>query len=303
MHDVFISYARADRDRARLVAEALGARGHSVWWDHQIPPGKSFDQMIEEALDSARCVVVLWSQASAASHWVKTEAAEGLQRKVLVPVLLDDVRIPLEFRRIQAARLVGWNGSAADSEFAKLCESVARVLGGEIPDGLEPAREASPEAPAGGWEPEPSPSATAPPETAEILGWFESLRPAQNPARRAGLLAALSLQMALLLWISAILLLYEAGAFYLHRLPWLTLAGMASGLATALAAFLAASRAGIRLGISLPLVASLSMILSTLLASAELDFDSNRRLVSGIVLGYTTWLGFGIRRIRLGRAD
>ena len=96
MSDIFVSYASADRDRARAVAQALTEQGWSVWWDRTIPPGKQFDEVIEEALDSARCVVVLWSKASVASQWVKTEAAEAMRRKILVPVLIEDVKIPLE---------------------------------------------------------------------------------------------------------------------------------------------------------------------------------------------------------------
>jgi TIR domain-containing protein len=54
--DIFVSYASADRDRARAVAQALTEHGWSVWWDRTIPPGKQFDEVIEEALDAARCV-------------------------------------------------------------------------------------------------------------------------------------------------------------------------------------------------------------------------------------------------------
>ena len=43
MSDIFISYASADRDRARLLADALAQKGWSVWWDRTIPPGKEFD--------------------------------------------------------------------------------------------------------------------------------------------------------------------------------------------------------------------------------------------------------------------
>ena len=85
MADTFISYAREDRTRVRLLADALSAHGWSVWWDYQIQAGKAFDEVIEGALASARSVVVVWSHQSIASHWVLEEAEEGRRRGILVP--------------------------------------------------------------------------------------------------------------------------------------------------------------------------------------------------------------------------
>jgi len=85
MSDIFISYARADKHKAELLADAFSRKGWSVWWDRQIPPGQSFDDTIESALNSARCVIVLWSTHSVSSRWVKTEAAEGADRGILFP--------------------------------------------------------------------------------------------------------------------------------------------------------------------------------------------------------------------------
>ena len=81
MSDVFLSYASADRERAVAIAELLRMSGYSVWWDRTIPPGRVFDEVLQEALSSAGCIVVLWSRASVASNWVKTEAAEGATRQ------------------------------------------------------------------------------------------------------------------------------------------------------------------------------------------------------------------------------
>jgi hypothetical protein len=129
MSDVFISYASADRDRAQAVAAELQARGLSVWWDRAIPPGRQFDEVIEEALDAARCVALLWTDTSAASHWVKTEGAEALRRGVLVPALLQaDVRIPLEFRRVQAANLSQWEPGQASPAFDQFFAAVQDVV-------------------------------------------------------------------------------------------------------------------------------------------------------------------------------
>jgi TIR domain len=125
MADVFISYANEDRDPARKLAAALEARGWSVWWDRKIQAGQSFDQVIERELESSRCVVVLWSKESISSEWVKNEAALAAERGVLVPALIDNVRPPLEFRRRQAADLIGWERDPAHPGFQALADAIA----------------------------------------------------------------------------------------------------------------------------------------------------------------------------------
>jgi adenylate cyclase len=46
MADIFISYASEDREAAARLAGALEDRGWSLWWDPEIPPGESWDDMI-----------------------------------------------------------------------------------------------------------------------------------------------------------------------------------------------------------------------------------------------------------------
>lgn len=133
MTDVFVSYASEDRERAGQLAQALGARGWSVWWDRKIIAGQAFDQAIERELETARCVVVLWSAHSVESEWVKNEAAVAAERGVLVPALIDGVRLPLEFRRKQTADLVNWHGETGHAGLQALCEGVAHVLGAAPP--------------------------------------------------------------------------------------------------------------------------------------------------------------------------
>ena len=88
MSDIFLSYAREDRDRAETLANALAALGWSVWWDPNIIAGQAFDHAIEAALGETKCVVVLWSHHSIQSEWVKNEAAVAVERDVLVPVMI-----------------------------------------------------------------------------------------------------------------------------------------------------------------------------------------------------------------------
>ena len=130
MTDVFISYANEDRDRAGTMADSLADLGWSVWWDRSIIIGAAFDQAIELELDSAKCVVVLWSNFSVDSEWVKNEAAAAASRGVLIPAMIDQVKIPLEFRRRQTADLTRWHGDRDDDDFQALCRGVSGAIGG-----------------------------------------------------------------------------------------------------------------------------------------------------------------------------
>ena len=128
MAEIFISYASQDRDAARTLSERLVQHGHSVWWDRTILPGRAFDEVIQEALSAARCVIVLWSPHSVQSNWVKVEGEEAMARNRLVPVLIEAVAPPIQFRRIQAANLVGWDGAADHAEFQSLLAAIERLL-------------------------------------------------------------------------------------------------------------------------------------------------------------------------------
>ncbi len=133
MSDIFLSYKSEDSEKAQKIAEAIEKKGYTVWWDRIIPPGRSFDEVIEEELDEAKCVVVLWSEKSIKAKWVKTEASEGDRRGILVPILIEDVRPPLAFRMMQAAKLMDWDGTSLHHEFDLLIQSVGRILGQPAP--------------------------------------------------------------------------------------------------------------------------------------------------------------------------
>ena len=133
MAAIFISYSSEDRERARTIADALSARGWSVWWDRKIPLGKSFDEVIEKALAEAKCVIVLWSPISAASEWVRNEASEAKRRGILIPVFIEPVDAPLAFRLLNGANLCDWDPASANPEFDKLTERITELLGASQP--------------------------------------------------------------------------------------------------------------------------------------------------------------------------
>jgi hypothetical protein len=128
MADIFVSYAAEDRDRAGQLAHALESRGWDVWWDREIPLGRLYDDAIERALAEARCAIVLWSQASIASEWVRSEASEAKRRGILLPVFLETVEPPLAFRLVHGADLTTWEPGAPHEEFEHLTRRIGELL-------------------------------------------------------------------------------------------------------------------------------------------------------------------------------
>jgi len=135
MSDIFLSYSRKDEARVRPIIRQLESLGWTVFWDRNIPPGKTWDEYIEMHLDAARCVVVVWSKDSVRSHWVKTEAEEGRRKQILVPLKIDEVTLSLAFRHIQAADLTAWNNDASHVQFKACIDAIAAL----VPQPVRPA--------------------------------------------------------------------------------------------------------------------------------------------------------------------
>src|SRR4249920_3054209 len=128
MADVFLSYAREDRDTASRLVTALQATGWSVWWDARITAGQEFPPAIRGALEAARCVVVLWSSSSIRSSYVEAEAIRARDRGVLLPASLDDVTIPVPFNTLQTVSLARWKGGHEDDSFRPLARAAQTLI-------------------------------------------------------------------------------------------------------------------------------------------------------------------------------
>ena len=129
MSDIFISYKREEQATARKLANALEKEGWSVWWDPKLRAGEHFDDVIEKALNEAKCVIVMWSERSVQSRYVRDEATYALDRDKLVPVAIENVSLPFRFRGVQTLSLLGWDGSKDFSEFRRLVEDISTILG------------------------------------------------------------------------------------------------------------------------------------------------------------------------------
>ena len=113
MARIFLSYAHADSASATLLAEALEAEGHAVWWDERLGGGARFAEEIDRELQAADVVMVLWSASAIASPWVLDEAGEGRDSGRLLPIALEGHKPPLGFRQFQAITLPAAGSSNA----------------------------------------------------------------------------------------------------------------------------------------------------------------------------------------------
>jgi hypothetical protein len=143
MSDVFLSYKREDELRVGRLVKALEKHGLSVWWDRGLPGGEIWREGIDSALTAARCVVVVWTEASVgpAGGFVKDEAARGASRGVLVPVMLDRIQVPLGFGEIQAIDLSYWRRSPRDPFLLDLVAAIrAKMEGRPVPPAQGPMK-------------------------------------------------------------------------------------------------------------------------------------------------------------------
>jgi hypothetical protein len=126
--DIFLSYARTDRSRARIFAECLAEEGFNVWWDASLHSGETFDEVIERNLREAKAVVVLWSKASVASRWVRAEATLADRRNKLAPAIIEPCDRPIIFELTHAAELSDWIGEVTDVRWQTFVSDLRRLV-------------------------------------------------------------------------------------------------------------------------------------------------------------------------------
>lgn len=99
---VFISYSHADKTKIDLIAGHLVRKRTSVWIDRwELKAGDSIINKVQEAVEGSSALLIMLSKASVESEWCKKELTAGLfreldeKRVVVIPVLLEDCKIPL----------------------------------------------------------------------------------------------------------------------------------------------------------------------------------------------------------------
>ena len=119
----------------------MQTEGFPVWWDvENLPSGESFNRAIQQALESSKRVVVLWSDASIKSDYVEAEAYWAWQNKKLHSVQLGEaVVVAVPFNTSHARNLAAWDGSPDFPEFRRLTADLVRIIGPRAPAPTAPS--------------------------------------------------------------------------------------------------------------------------------------------------------------------
>ncbi len=129
MGDVFISYKREDKARVETLYALLLDLDVNVWFDASIDVGAEWERRILEQIDAAQAMIVCWSFAAVSSHWVTREANIGLERNMLVPVMIHPCALVAPFDTLQSADLTQWDGAPDHPEAQKVLGKLGQLIG------------------------------------------------------------------------------------------------------------------------------------------------------------------------------
>jgi hypothetical protein len=142
---VFISHSHQDAPAANLIVEALEKRGVACWMaPRDVPPGGSYAEAILNAIESASCFVLIYSQHSNLSSHVLREVERALKFDLnIVPIRFDDSAPSKSLDYLLAT--VHWLAVAPESRdrsIGKAAEQIAASLAksGSTPPGAEAVR-------------------------------------------------------------------------------------------------------------------------------------------------------------------
>ncbi len=136
MVDVFISYARMQRDRVEPLKARFEAMGLDVFFDLEgIDGGAVFPDVITRALDTSKAVLTCWSPLYFTRPWCLIEAREGMSRDILLPVTIEAFErtaAPADLRQVNYYDLTDWKGEEAHENWNRTLQRLGRLVGREL---------------------------------------------------------------------------------------------------------------------------------------------------------------------------
>jgi TIR domain len=125
MADLFLSYAHQDTRRAKTLAKLLEDAGLTVWWDRRMVAGDKIHDVVDEEIEKAKAVIVLWSRFSVKSDWVLGEAQTAQESAKLVPIKIAACKLPVNYRGIHTPAV--YKGKSELDELARMLSDKFRT--------------------------------------------------------------------------------------------------------------------------------------------------------------------------------
>src|SRR5215475_11400492 len=133
--EIFISYRRADRSQAQRLYELLRAEGVEAWYDALVGAGQDWRIATAKALEDSKIFVLLFSENAAQSSDIAKElAAAVLEKKLIVPVRLENIAPKGAFLYELASR--NWINAYddTDAKLAGLAKGLAHLVRSGVRD-------------------------------------------------------------------------------------------------------------------------------------------------------------------------
>src|SRR5690242_1263224 len=127
--EIFISYRRADEAWARLLHRQLKAERVEAWYDAQVGAGQDWRIATAKALEDSNIFVLLFSENAAQSSDIAKElAAAVLEKKLIIPVRLENIAPKGAFLYELASR--NWINAYDDTEIklAEVAKGLAQLV-------------------------------------------------------------------------------------------------------------------------------------------------------------------------------
>ncbi len=135
-HDVFISYSSKEKNIADGVCHFLESNGVKCWIaPRDIPASSDYGDLIDEAIKSCRVVVLVYSQYSFLSKWVKGEINVAFDEgKPIAPFRIDETAVKGAFRvMLQQLHWIDAFPSYSD-RLPDLLQSICGIIGRDVPE-------------------------------------------------------------------------------------------------------------------------------------------------------------------------
>ena len=109
-HEVFISYSSANIQTAQAICHALESNRIKCWMaPRDIRPGAEYGDIIEEAIVTCKVFLIVFSETSQISRWVRSELNIGFSsNKPIIPFRIDPTDLKGSMKLMLKRSLVSW---------------------------------------------------------------------------------------------------------------------------------------------------------------------------------------------------